>query len=263
MQLTGHINEDLVMALYLGDLTGEEEQRLYRHVSDCKGCHREYNMYREVLTGVETLVKEMGGAGRAAILRATIKQMMRQKQIYYDLFHHPLVGPMWVAATDRGVCTVQFSDRTPFEIEEFLREKQPEGWITRDKAATAVVVNELREYFQGRLRRFSLAIDWRLVPTGFRRQVLEVVSKIPYGQVYTYGQVAKALGRPQAVRGVGQALKSNPIAIIVPCHRVISRGGKLGGFSAGVNIKRRLLELENAHWAKSNRQMDLFVPLTQ
>ena len=258
MQLTGHLNEDQVMALYLGNLSSEEEQRLHRHVSDCATCHREFGLYREMFSGVETLVQELGGAARGPLLRAAIQQQLRRRQIYYDLLHHPLSGPLWVAASVKGVCLIQFSDRTPFEIEERLRQLQPEAWIVRDRQATAGVAEELRQYLQRRRDHFSLAIDWRFIPRGFQRQVLEFVSKIPYGQVYTYGEIAAILQQPKSARAVGQALGNNPIPLVIPCHRVVAAGGRLGGFAAGTNVKRRLLELEGVRWPNFSRQMDLF-----
>ncbi|MEK7729103.1 MAG: methylated-DNA--[protein]-cysteine S-methyltransferase [candidate division KSB1 bacterium] len=258
MQLTGHINEDVVMALYLGNIAGEEKQRIREHVAECTGCSREFDLYREMLSGVETLVKNMGGPQHADRLRASIQGQLRQRQIYYDLFYHSHAGPMWIAATTHGVCMLQFSEHTPFEIEELLREAQSEAWIVRDKHALVRITTELRDYFQRRREHFSFAIDWRFVPAGFKLEVLQMVSKIPYGQVYTYGEIAERLGQPKAVRAVGQALAANPLPIFVPCHRVVAAGGKLGGFSAGPNLKRRLLELEGVRWPNFSRQMDLF-----
>ncbi len=261
MQLTGHINEDQVMALYLGNLSSEDEQRLHHHVSDCSACSRELALYREMLSGVETLVQEMGGAEHAPLLRTAIQKQLRRRQIYYDLLYHALVGPVWVAMSLQGVCMIHFSDRTPFEIEEELRELRPEAWIVRDRQATAKLVAELREYLQRRRDHFMIPIDWRFITPGFQRQVLEFVGRIPYGQVYTYGEVAEFLRQPKAARAVGQALGNNPIPMVIPCHRVVAAGGKLGGFSAGTNIKRRLLELEGVRWPNFSRQMDLFAQL--
>jgi O-6-methylguanine DNA methyltransferase len=213
--------------MYLGTLATEDKQRLRQHVSDCASCNREYTTYHEVLAGLETLAAKMGGKQRAAILRAAIKQQMRKRQIYYDLLHHPLVGPMWIACTEDGVCQAQFSERTPFEIEEFLKTQQPEAWITRDKNITITVVSELRDYLQKRLTQFSAPIDWRFVAGGFKQEVLQLVSKIPYGHVYTYGEIAERLGNPKAVRAVGQAVGANPIPILIPCHRVVASGGEV------------------------------------
>jgi methylated-DNA-[protein]-cysteine S-methyltransferase len=270
MQLIGHINEDQVMALYLGELSGDEEQRMHRHVSDCPGCNREFSLYREILGGVETLVKQMGGS-RAHLLRVAIQNKMREKQIYYDFVQHPLTGPMMAAVTAQGVCMIQFTDKTPFEIEELLRDRQPEAWIKRDALLTAAIREELQLYLQRKLSRFTIPIDWRFVTSAFQRQVLQLTSRIPYGQVYTYGELAKKIGKPKAAQAVGQALGANPIPIVVPCHRVLaspaSGRGKLGGYSgrpgeAGLHLKRRLLQLEGVRWPSPGkqltRQMEMF-----
>jgi methylated-DNA-[protein]-cysteine S-methyltransferase len=266
MQLVGHINEDQVMALYLGELTRDEEQRMHCHVSDCPGCNREFSLYREILGGVETLVRQMGGR-QAELLRAAIKSKMREKQIYYEFLHHPLTGPLMAAVTNRGVCMIQFTDKTPFEIEEMLRQRQPETWIKRDQLMTAAIRQELQLYLQRKLNRFTIPPDWRFVAGDFQRQVLQLTSRIPYGQVYTYGEIAKKLGKPKASQAVGQALGANPIPLLVPCHRVVASGGKLGGFSGragkdGLSLKKRLLQLEGVRWSNKGeqltRQIELF-----
>lgn len=259
MQLVGHINEDQVMALYLGELTRDEEQRLHYHVSDCPGCKREFLLYREILGGVETLVKQMGGR-RAELLRAAIKSKMRDKQIYYEFMQHPLTGPLAVAVTNQGVCLLQFTDKSPFEIEEALKKRQPEAWIKRDQLMTAAIRQELQFYLQRRLSRFTIPLDWRFVAGGFQQQVLKITSRIPYGQVYTYGEIAQKIGKPKSSQAVGQALGANPIPLLIPCHRVVASGGKLGGFSGragedGINLKRRLLQLEGVRWSDKGKQL--------
>lgn len=266
MQLVGHINEDQMMALYLGELTRDEEQRLQHHVADCPGCNRQFSLYREVLGGVETLVKEMGGR-HAELLRTSIKNKMRAKQIYYEILQHPLTGPLVVAVTNIGVCMLEFADKSPFEIEEQLKKRQPEAWIKRDQLMTAAIRQEVQLYLQRKLSRFTIPIDWRLITGEFQRQVLKITSRIPYGQVYTYGEIAKKIGKPKSSQAVGQALGANPIPILIPCHRVVASGGKLGGFSGrageeGVNLKKKLLQLEGVRWADQGkhltRQLELF-----
>jgi methylated-DNA-[protein]-cysteine S-methyltransferase len=266
MQLVGHINEDQVMALYLGELTRDEQQRMHRHVSDCPGCHREFSLYREILGGVETLVKQMGGR-RAELLRAAIKSKMRDKQIYYEFMQHPLAGTLMAAITNQGVCMIEFTGKSPFEIEEMLKARQPEAWIRRDQLMTAAIRQELQLYFQRKLSRFTIPLDWRFVTSDFQRSVLQLTSRIPYGQVYTYGEIAKKLGKPKASQAVGQALGANPIPLLIPCHRVVASGGKLGGFSGrpgeeGLQLKRRLLQLEGVRWPGNGkpltRQLEMF-----
>ena len=104
------------------------------------------------------------------------------------------------------------------------------------------------EYLEGKRRAFTLPVDLSLITRPFQRSVLMETSSIPYGQVKTYRDIARAIGKPGAARAVGNALGRNPIAIVIPCHRVISSGGGLGGFMrnaiGGEELKRRLLELE-------------------
>jgi len=102
---------------------------------------------------------------------------------------------------------------------------------------------ELDEYFAGRRRRFDLPLDWRL-SRGFARRVLEATANIPYGATATYKQVAGEAGSPLAFRAAGNALGSNPIPIVVPCHRILHSGGGLGGYTGGVEKKRLLLTVE-------------------
>ena len=101
---------------------------------------------------------------------------------------------------------------------------------------------QLEEYFSGKRRKFTLPLD--LQGTAFDQKVWKATQKIPYGQVRTYKDIAKMIGKPQASRAVGNALGRNPIPILVPCHRVIASNGTLGGYSIGLKIKKSLLNLE-------------------
>ena len=102
---------------------------------------------------------------------------------------------------------------------------------------------ELDLYFEGRLRDFDLPLDWQL-SKDFRRRALRAVARIPYGKTRTYTQVATSAGNERAVRAAGTACGSNPIPIVVPCHRVLRTGGGLGGYGGGLPMKEALLELE-------------------
>ena len=103
--------------------------------------------------------------------------------------------------------------------------------------------SELDEYFAGDRRRFELPIDWRLTK-GFVNRVLRETAEIPFGETRSYGEMAESVGSPRAFRAAGSALGANPIPIVVPCHRVLRAGGALGGYGGGLDVKRRLLELE-------------------
>ena len=110
------------------------------------------------------------------------------------------------------------------------------------------VASELDAYFSGRLYQFSVPLDLRGTP--FQRQVWELLRGIPYGETRSYGHLARALGRPTAARAVGQAIGSNRVAIVVPCHRVIGSNGKLTGYAGGLHRKQALLDLEAAGLCK-------------
>ncbi len=102
---------------------------------------------------------------------------------------------------------------------------------------------ELDSYFEGRLRRFRTKLDWSLVGP-FTRRVLEATAEIPYGGYLSYGEIAAEAGSPRGARAAGNALGSNPFALVVPCHRVLASGGRIGGYGGGIERKRLLLELE-------------------
>jgi methylated-DNA-[protein]-cysteine S-methyltransferase len=116
--------------------------------------------------------------------------------------------------------------------------------IVEAPARLDAVRRELDEYFEGRREEFDLALDWVLTTPGFRRRVLQQCALIPFGATRTYKEMAVAAGSPRAFRAAGGALGSNPIPIVVPCHRVLASGGGLGGYTGGLDRKRLLLGLE-------------------
>jgi methylated-DNA-[protein]-cysteine S-methyltransferase len=122
----------------------------------------------------------------------------------------------------------------------FLR---PQGIIFRSGEATAVAKKELTEYFEGGRTEFSCETSF-VEGSAFERQVWNTLREVPYGETRTYKWLAVRIGRPQAFRAVGNALGKNPIPIIFPCHRIIESDGSIGGYSSGIDIKRRLIEIE-------------------
>jgi methylated-DNA-[protein]-cysteine S-methyltransferase len=154
------------------------------------------------------------------------------------------VGSLLLAATPRGLVRVTFPVE-PHEkvLEQLAATISPR--VLESPAKLDEARRELDRYFEGRLRDFELPLDWRLT-RGFYRKVLRATSRIPYGQTRSYSEVAKRAGSPRAVRATGTALGSNPLPIIVPCHRVLRSGGALGGYGGGIEVKQTLLELEGA-----------------
>lgn len=114
-----------------------------------------------------------------------------------------------------------------------------------DAAVSANVAAQLDEYFAGRRRRFDLPLQPAGTP--FQLRVYEALQAIPYGTTVSYGHIARNIGQPRACQAVGQAVGSNPLLILIPCHRVIAADGSLGGFSCGTDIKRQLLAVEGPH----------------
>ena len=127
---------------------------------------------------------------------------------------------------------------------QFLPSPPPEGEPNENNELLAEAANQLRAYFAGKLRTFHIPLD--LQGTDFQKDVWRQLQEIPYGETRSYAQIAEAIRRPKAVRAVGAANGSNPVAIVVPCHRVIGSSGRLTGYGGGLPLKKRLLELEGA-----------------
>ena len=151
------------------------------------------------------------------------------------------MGRLLVAITERGVCAVRMSDNDA-ELEKDLREEFPHAQIKRDDAALRDTVTKVLNHLDNNESRLDLPLDIRA--TAFQRQVWEKLRAIPYGETVSYGDVAKALGKPGAVRAVGRACATNPVALVIPCHRVVREDQSLGGYRWGLDRKKRLLDHE-------------------
>jgi methylated-DNA-[protein]-cysteine S-methyltransferase len=160
----------------------------------------------------------------------------------YDVADSP-VGPLLVAASERGLCRIAFDPEPEAELERLARTAGPR--VLRAPSALARVRRELDEYFDGRRRAFDLDVDTAALPA-FQRLVLEALVGVPYGETATYGTLAAGIGKPRAARAVGGALNRNPIPIVLPCHRVVGSTGSLVGYAGGLERKRALLALEGA-----------------
>jgi methylated-DNA-[protein]-cysteine S-methyltransferase len=156
------------------------------------------------------------------------------------------IGPLLAAATDEGLVTLLAggADRRDEALESLARLVSPR--VVEAPVSLGPVRRELDDYFAGGLRAFRMALDWRLVRGSFARRVLAETARIPYGRTRTYAEIAASAGSPRGFRAAGQALGGNPMLIVVPCHRVLRSGGGLGGYAAGLDIKRYLLTLEGA-----------------
>ena len=151
-------------------------------------------------------------------------------------------GPLLLAKTERGLVRVGLPNQDADELLVDLAERVSPRVLEVPRELDEVR-RELDLYFAGKLDRFDLPLDWRL-SGGFRQRVLRAIDRIPYGQTRSYTEMARKAGNERAVRAAGTACGSNPIPLVVPCHRVLRTGGGLGGYGGGLPMKKALLELE-------------------
>src|SRR6202163_705734 len=166
--------------------------------------------------------------------------------IRYTCADSPL-GRMLIAATDKGICAINFASSDD-ELEHGLRHEFPFAVRRRDDAALQTWKDNLLRQMHGHKLRSSLPLD--IQATAFQRRVWTELQSIPFGATRSYGQVAKAIGQPTATRAVARACATNPVAVAIPCHRVVRKGGDMGGYRWGVERKEALLELERTAAAR-------------
>jgi len=171
---------------------------------------------------------------------ATYSRSGRGVNIKYTIVDSPL-GRMLVAVTERGVCSVTMGDRDT-QLEKTLKGEFSEANIERADSPLRETVAAILEHLTSKGPHLDLPIDIRA--TAFQRQVWEKLRTIPVGQTMSYGEVAKSLGNPGAVRAVGRACATNPIAVVIPCHRVVREDKRLVGYRWGIERKKKLLDQE-------------------
>jgi methylated-DNA-[protein]-cysteine S-methyltransferase len=161
--------------------------------------------------------------------------------VSFDVADTP-VGPLLLAVTEAGLCRISFDPEPERETDELARTFGVR--VLRSPREVDRVRRELDEYFQGRRRMFDLPLDLR-GRTGFSREILDRLARVPYGEVTTYKSLAVEAGNPHAARAVGTIMNRNPIPIVLPCHRVVGSNGSLVGYGGGLDRKRQLLDLES------------------
>jgi methylated-DNA-[protein]-cysteine S-methyltransferase len=182
-------------------------------------------------------------AARAAGSAASRAAEEGLADVAYATADTPL-GSLLVASTRRGLVRVAFPQERPDDILGDLAVRVSPRVLEAPERLDEVR-RELEQYFERERRDFELRLDWRL-SRGFRRRVLRNTARLPYGETATYAEMAARAGNPRAYRAAGSALGSNPIPVVVPCHRVVQTGGGLGGYGGGLDVKEYLLRLEGA-----------------
>ena len=217
------VSEEQVLAFVTGDLEQKSSLALALHLGQCRGCRDQATEYTSLLGGLQSCSAE--------------------EAVHWHRFETPF-GMMSVAATGTGLSRLSWRQADPDAFVRHLESLYPDRPAIHDAEGLVQTEQQMREYFAGERSLFELPVDLTRL-TGFEQQVLESVQTIPFGQVVPYAEVARRIGSPKAARAVGNALNHNPVAIVVPCHRVVRADGSLGGYGGGVRYKQRLLAMES------------------
>jgi len=200
---------------------------------------------------ISTALYEAGFSSSSRLYENSAEQLGMTPGIYrkggmgMNIYHTVVACPMGrllVAATDQGVCSVKLGNSDP-ALEEHLMAEFPSADHQQDGGNLAIWTAEILSYLDGENTGLNLPLDIRA--TAFQQQVWQMLRTIPYGETRTYQQVAQALGNERSSRAVGSACGANPVALIVPCHRVLRKDGGLGGYAWGLERKQSLLAMEH------------------
>jgi O-6-methylguanine DNA methyltransferase len=234
------LTENDLLALLANDASLDAWRAHLESCAECRDALSKQERLQDALSAgpsdaaVERLVRSAH-----ARLNATLAARAR-RVAYYDTWEKSPVGRIFVAVSRVGLCAVGLHGGE----EDFVRRLERRGFEAQpSREHVGDAISQLREYFEGRRKRFDLAVDLS-GQTEFQRLVLEATATVEPGSVVTYGDVARRIGHPRACRAVGSALSWNPVPIVVPCHRVIGSDGGLHGYGGGLDLKAKLLQLE-------------------
>ncbi len=214
-----------LIAIALGDAKPSAHMKRWLETGEGR---REIAAYQETLNMLTRLYAQTPAPKPAA-------------KVYYVAVRTP-VGRVFVAATDVGLARVSFD---PSEVKFVAALRQLKMDVVKSAEKVSGITAQLEAYFAGERRAFDVPVDLRRM-SPFQRSVLMAARAVPAGQVVSYHEIARRIGRPRASRAVGQALGHNPVPIVIPCHRVVASDGGLGGYSGGLEIKAKLLKMEGA-----------------
>lgn len=169
--------------------------------------------------------------------------------IYWSLLTHQQWN-MYVAATENGLCFTGSLNESFDEVIQWAAKNYPGSPLIEDTERLKPYAEQLIEYLEGKRTDFTIPSDCK--GTEFQTEVWKALCRIPYGETRTYSDIARIINKPKAMRAVGAAIGKNPVMMIVPCHRVIGKNGSLTGFRGGMEMKRRLLELEKEYHLNPN-----------
>jgi methylated-DNA-[protein]-cysteine S-methyltransferase len=240
--------EHELLAAAMGEASDEARRRVERHVEVCSPCRRELQGYldlnRFVVEFKDEVLPEEHLAGARHRLDTRLADL-RSRLLTYSIFPSPL-GNILIAQSELGISTVEYLERKKtVQASRLMLRREPGMELVEGGRDLESAYEDLMQYLQGRAKRLEWPVDLRLVRSDFHRSVLEATAAIPYGAVVSYAGLAREVGKPTAPRAVAQALRWNPLPIVIPCHRVIGSSGALTGYAGNrLGLKRKLLTLE-------------------
>jgi len=176
--------------------------------------------------------------------------MFAMETLYTTRFETPF-GSLRVVSSDKGLVYIELPNESGRGFGGWKKTHARDAKVVERRAAHDDVVDQLLEFTSGERREFTMELDLRA--TEFQLAVYQCVAEISYGETSSYSDIANAIGKPKAVRAVGAANGANPIPLVIPCHRIIARGGALQGYAGGLKLKARLLAMESADSDRSGR----------
>jgi O-6-methylguanine DNA methyltransferase len=237
---------DDLLAAAVGEAGTDVTQRVERHLATCGSCRRQFHEYRAVEDAVTVLREEPLPSGRLARARERLETRLadlRRRLLIYGIFPSPL-GHILIARSELGISLVEYLERgTSLRASRLRHERGVE--MVAGGGELEAVHQELLEFLDGRRKRLEWPLDLRLARSDFHRTVLHATAGVPYGAVIPYAGIAQEIGKASASRAVAQALRWNPLPIVIPCHRVIGTSGALTGYAGSkLRLKQRLLSIE-------------------
>lgn len=244
--------EDDLLAAAIGEAAPNAARRVERHMATCGPCRREFQGYRAVDSAVTTLREKSipsEGLAQAREQLETRLTDLRRRLLTYRIFPSPL-GHILIARSELGISLVEYLERgTSLRSSHFSH--RPGVEMVEGGGEFEPLYRELLEYLHGRRKRLEWPLDLRLARSDFHRTVLQATSAVPYGAVIPYAGIAQEIGKAAATRAVAQALRWNPLPIVIPCHRVIGTSGALIGYAGRkVDLKQKLLSVEGVPTTK-------------
>ena len=257
---------DDLLAAAIGEAAPETVRRVERHVAACGSCRRDFQGYRATDRAVAALGDASPPTAQMAQARQRLEDKLadlRTRLVAYRIFPSPL-GHILIARSELGISLVEYLDRGA-SLRSSRLNREPGLEAVEGGADLEAAYQELLEYLTGRRHRLEWPLDLRLARSDFQRSVLHATAAVPYGAVVSYGGIAQGVGKASAVRAVAQALRWNPLPIVIPCHRVIGASGALTGYAGSkLGLKERLLSLEGVPIASESgtrviRSRDMYV----